>query len=316
LFPFATLAQQAGKQPATPVVGFLASASPDQWAHLVVAFERGLKEIGYADGRNVTVQYRWAEGQFDRLPALAADLVAQGVAVILAAGGSVTPQQTKAATSTIPIVFVTGGDPVANGIVPHLNRPGGNITGVTSLSTELTLKRLELLIELLPTTTIIGQLENPRNPFRGVVERSMREAMEAGGQKLVTVSASSHDELEMAFTTLVQHSAGALIVSADPFFVANSAFLVSLSARHRIPTIYSLRDYVMAGGLISYGSNFSEAYRQAGNYVGRILKGEKPGDLPVLQPTKFEMVINLKTAKMMGLTLPPTLLARADEVIE
>jgi putative ABC transport system substrate-binding protein len=299
-----------------PLVGFLSAASPGDWTHLVAAFGRGLADFGYSDGQNVTIEYRWAQGHFDRLSALAADLVQRGAAVILAGGGNVTAMRAKAATSTIPIVFVMGNDPVEGGVVPNLNRPGGNITGITLFSAELGDKRVELLRELSPGTAVIGLLENPRNPNLPAMMQSMRDAAQAGGQRLVTVHASSHSELETAFATLVKEQVGGLLVSPDPFYNSNRSHLVSLSARHRIPTIYSLRDYVLAGGLISYGSSFTGGYRQAGVYVGRILNGEKPGDLPVQQPSTFELALNLKTAKTLGLTVPLTLQVRADEVIE
>lgn len=301
---------------AIPVVGFLSAASPAGWAHLVASFERGLKEAGYADGQNVTIEYRWAEGKFDRLSPLAMDLIQRGAAVILAGGGNVTAVRAKATTTTIPIVFVMGNDPVEGGVVTSLNRPGGNITGVTLFSGELGAKRVELLRELVPKTAVFGVLENPKNPNLPAIMRGMQKAARAGGAKLVVVSASSDSELDTAFATFVKQRVGALLVSPDPFFNSNRPRVVSLSALHAIPTIYSLRDYVADGGLISYGSSFTAAYRQAGAYVGRILNGEKPGDLPVQQPAKFELVINVKAAKALGITVPPALLIRADEMIE
>lgn len=282
----------------------------------MTSFERGLKEAGYVDGQNVSIDYRWAEGRFDRLTPLAADLIQSGVAVIVAAGGNVTAVRVKAVTTTIPVVFVMGNDPVEGGVVTSLNRPGGNITGVTLFSGELGAKRVELLRELVPRTTLFGVLENPNNPNLPTIMRGMQEAARAGGARLVVVSASSDGELEAAFASFVRQRVGALLVSPDPFFNSNRPRVVSLSARHGIPTIYSLRDYVVDGGLISYGSSFPAAYQQAGTYVGRILSGEKPGDLPVQQPAKFELVLNVKAAKALGITLPPALLIRADEVIE
>ena len=310
--PLAAEGQHAGK----PVVGFLAAGTPTGWAHLVAAFNEGLKEKGYTDGDNITIEYRWAEGKFDRLPALAAELVNRRVSAMLAGGGRVTALRAKEATSTIPIIFVMGNDPVQGGIVNSLGRPSGNLTGVTLFSAELGAKRLELLRELVPNKAVVGLLENPRNPNLPNFMQSLREAVRVGGQRLIVVHATDASELEAAFATLAREKVGALLVSPDPFFNSSRPLVVSLSARYRIPTIYTLRDYVLAGGLISYGSSFPGAYHQAGIYVGRILKGDKPANLPVLQPSKFELVINLKTATALGLTIPPSVLVRADLVIE
>lgn len=311
-WPFTALAQQ----PATPVIGFLNSASPESFAHLVRAFLQGLSETGYVEGRNVTIEYRWAEGKFERLPALATDLVDRHVAVIVATGGPAPALAAKAATRTIPIVFTGGADPVQIGLVTSLSRPGGNVTGVTNFGSTLEPKRFELLRELLARIAVVGILVNPKGSN---VETQLRNAqMAAGGVGLQVhiVNASSELELEPAFAALVQAGAGGLVVGSDAVFTSLRNQLVALAARHMIPTIYAFRELTVAGGLISYGASITDGYRQVGIYAGRILKGAKPAELPVMQPTKFELVINLKTAKVLGLTVPPTLLVRADEVIE
>jgi ABC-type uncharacterized transport system substrate-binding protein len=305
------------QQPAMPVIGYLNGASSAQFTHLLDAFHKGLSEIGYAEGRNVAVEYRYADGQYDRLPALAADLVTRRVAVIVATAGTPTIRAAKAATSTIPIVFVIGGDPVVFGIVASLNRPGGNITGVTLLGTaELAAKRLGLLLELVPAAGAIGVLANPTNPISKPQLTELETAVRSVGRQIHILIASSEGDFETAFTALEQQHIDALIVAADPFFDDRRTQLVALAARHRVPVSYVRREFVAAGGLMSYGPDNPDAFRQAGLYTGRILKGEKPSDLPVLQPTKFELSINMRTAKALGLEIPDKLLALADEVIE
>jgi putative tryptophan/tyrosine transport system substrate-binding protein len=310
-WPLAVRAQQ----PAMPVVGFLNSASPGPFALLVAGFLRGLKEAGYVEGQNVTIENRWAEGKYDRLPELARDLVRQQVAVIAA---TTTPAAlaAKAATPSIPIVFETAGDPIKLGLVGSLNRPGRNVTGVTQLNSELVSKRLGLLHDLIPTATIIGLLLNPNDPRAETQSGDMQEAAHALGLQIHIVNASTEGEIDSAFATLARLRAGALIVGTGEFFNSRPEQLAELAARHAMPAFYQLRQFAAAGGLISYGTSITDAYRQAGVYTGRILKGEKPADLPVLRPTKFELIINLKTAKALGLTIPPGVLAIADEVIE
>jgi putative tryptophan/tyrosine transport system substrate-binding protein len=310
-WPLAARAQQ----PAIPAVGFLNPGSPARFVDLVAAFQKGLKEAGYVESEKVTIEYRWAEGYFDRLPMMAADLVNRQVAVIAAVGGDPAALAAKAATATIPIVFNTGTDPVKLGLVGNLNRPGGNVTGVSILSSMLLPKQLELLCELVPSDTTISFLVNPNNPATEERVKEMQEAVRAVGRRLQVVTAGAEAELGLAFATVERH-ASALIVPADPFFTSHRDQLVSLAGRHALPASYPFREYAVAGGLMSYGTSLSDVYRLVGIYIGRILKGEKPGDLPVMQSTKVEFVINLMTAKTLGLTFPITLLGRADEVIE
>jgi putative ABC transport system substrate-binding protein len=311
-WPLVARAQQSSM----PVIGLLHSASPDPAAKRVAAFRRGLGDLGYVEARNVMIEFRWAEGHYDRLPELAADLVRDQVAVIVTGGGVPAAVAAKAATSTIPIVFMIGLDPVQLGLVESLNRPGHNVTGLSYLSVELAAKRLELLRELVPKATIIAMLVNPKNPNAATNMREGRTAAETVGQKLVVLNASTEREIDTAFATLVQQQIGSLLVGSDPLFVSRRDQLAAVAARHAVPTIYENREFAEAGGLISYGTDLDDVYRLAGIYVGKILKGAKPADLPIVQPTKFELVINLKTAKSLGLTVAPTLLSQADEVIE
>jgi putative ABC transport system substrate-binding protein len=307
-WPLAARAQQ----PAMPAIGFLSSRSPSESASVVAGFRHGLKEAGYREGQNVHIAFRWAEGQFDQLPALAAELVEIQVAVILAAGGTVTGLAAKAATATIPIVCI-GTDPDKVGLVASLSRPGGNVTGISPLSWPLSAKRLGLLRELVPTAAVIAVLINPNRPGAEMELEGIQAAARATGQQIHILHASSESGIDAAFTNLVQQRVGALLIGADAFFDSRRNQLVALAARHAVPTIYS---FSAADGLISYASNIPEAYRQAAIYVGRILKGEKASDLPVVQPTKFELIINLKTAKALGIDVPLHLQQLADEVIE
>jgi putative ABC transport system substrate-binding protein len=311
-WPFAARAQQ----PAMPVVGFLTGLGQNDRPNLTNAFRRGLGEAGYVEGRNVAIEYRFAENQYDRLPALAADLVGRKVAVIAATGGGSAILVSKAATTTIPIVFTTGGDPVQEGFVASLNLPGGNVTGVSFFGTMIVAKALGLLHELVPSAAVIAALANPRLPESARMISDVQEAARTLGLQLLVLNASSPNEINAAFATLRQQRAGALLVGGDPFFTSRRQQIVALTARDAIPDMYTNREFVEEGGLMSYGNDTLDGYRRAGLHVGRILKGEKPADLPVDQATKFEFVINLKTAKALGLDVPPGLSSRADEVIE
>jgi putative ABC transport system substrate-binding protein len=299
-----------------PVIGFLGTTSPEPNAPFVAAFHQGLGETGYVEGQNVAIEYRWAEGSYDRLPGLAGDLAGRKVDLIVAGGGSVVALAAKAATSTIPIVFISGDDAVAAGLVASLARPGGNLTGVSFLVVDLTAKLLELLSELVPRANVIALLVNPTNPLTERLTKVAQEAARAKGVQISFLKAGTEREIDAAFTSLSQLKAGALVVGADSFFAAQRDQLVALASSHAIPVIYPFREWVTAGGLVSYGPSLTDVYRQAGSYAGKILKGAKPADLPVQQPTRFELVINLKTAQALGLSVPQALLARADEVIE
>jgi putative ABC transport system substrate-binding protein len=300
------------QQSALPVVGFLHPSSPD--AYRLRAFRQGLKDAGFVEGENVAIEYRWADGHYDRLPALASELVGRRVAVIATTSNGAFAAQ--AATTTIPIVFIAPEDPVKLGLVPSLARPGGNLTGINFFSTELTAKRLELLRELVPTATRVAVLVNPANAITGVTLKNLEAAARAIGLQTKVLNTSTIREIDAAFATLVSERPDALFVANDPFFVERRVQLAQLATRHTVPAIYQDRLYVEVGGLISYGANLSDPWRQVGVYAGRILKGAKPADLPVVQSTKFELVINASTARMLGLTVPPTLLVAADEVIE
>jgi putative ABC transport system substrate-binding protein len=309
-WPMAARAQQ----PAMPVVGFLRSTSLADATHLVTAFRQGLKEAGFTEGQNVAIELHSAEDHVDRLPALVADLIDRRVAVIVV--NNPAALAAKAATSTVPIVFAYGGDPVIDGLVASLNRPGGNVTGVIFISGVLGAKRLELLRQLVPKAKTIGLLVNPNNPNTEAERRDVLAAAQAIGQQLIILDVSSESEIEPAFATFVQRGAGALLVGTGAFAYSHRERLVALAARHALPASYSQREPVVAGGLMSYGSSLTDAYRQAGIYAGRVLKGEKPAELPVMRSTKFEFIINLKTAKALGLEVPAQLLALTDEVIE
>jgi putative ABC transport system substrate-binding protein len=310
-WPSVTRAQQK----AMPVIGFLGGGASGLSAPNVAAFRQGLGETGYVEGQNLAFEYRWAEGSYDRLPALAADLVGRKVDVIVAQS-TLSARAAKSATSTIPIVFSSGGDPVATGLVTSLARPGGNLTGVSFLTVELMAKRLELLSELVPQARVIALLVNPNIVAAERMMRDVQEAARAKGVQLHILTATTDSEIDAAFASLVQLQAGALVVGADPFFASRREQLVALASRHAVPAIYAERESAASGGLISYGTNITAVFRQLGTYAGKILKGAKPADLPVEQPTRFELVINLNTAKALGLTVPQSMLMRADEVIE
>jgi putative tryptophan/tyrosine transport system substrate-binding protein len=309
--PFAARAQQ----PAMPIIGFLDSSSAAEYAPFVTAFRKGLDELGFAEGRNVTIEYRWANGGYDRLPALADELLGVPVTVLVATGITATNAARRAGT-TVPIVFNTGGDPVRFGLVASLNRPGGNITGVASLGKVLVAKRLELLRELVGKTDLIAFLANPNNAVAELDTADAEAAAATLAQKLLVLKAGNEADIEKAFAVIAQQKASGLLLQLDPFLQGRREQIVALAARHALPAIYDRRDFPAAGGLLSYGTSLEDALRLVGNYAGRLLKGAKPGDLPVQQPTRFELVVNLKTAKALGLSIPPTLLARADEVIE
>jgi putative tryptophan/tyrosine transport system substrate-binding protein len=304
------------QQPVMTVIGFLHSNSSSVSGLLTAAFHRGLGELGYVEGRNFQIEYRWADGQYDRLPSLVADLIDRKVAVILAAGGSDPAKAGKAATDTIPIVFVSAADPIKSGIIASLNRPGSNVTGVSLLGSELEAKRLGLLHEIVPGAEPIGVLVNPNYPDANLQVRELQNAANIIKRQIDIVRASAEPDINMAFATVAHQGACALLVAQDPFFFVQREQIVALAARYRLPAIYYLREFTENGGLVSYGADFPDGYRQAGIYVGKILKGVRPADLPVLQPTKFELVINLKTAKALGLKIPESVLVLADEVIE
>jgi putative ABC transport system substrate-binding protein len=311
--PLAARAQQ----PAMPVIGFLNSASPESFAPQLAGFRQGLNEVGYTEGHNVAIEFRWAKSQYDRLPELAADLVRRQVAVIAATGGGVSAIAAKSVTTTIPIVFTSGGDPVQLRLVESLNRPGGNVTGVNLFTSTLAAKRLELLHELVPAAKVIAMLVNPTNPNSEPDTRAVEAAAPAIGVQIVVLKASNGTEIGRVFDALSQYKIDAILVGADPLFDNSGRDqMIVLTARHAVAAIYDWRDVTVAGGLVSYGSNLAEGYRLAGIYAGRILKGAKPADLPVQQPSKFEFVINLKTAKALGLTIPNQMQLLADEVIE
>ena len=310
-WPLAARAQQS-----MPVIGFMSARSPEDSVHLLEAFRRGLKEGGFVEGQNVVIEFRWARGEYDRLPEMAADLVSRRVSVLTAVGGDPSPRAAKRATSTIPIVFGIGGDPVRDGLVESFNRPGGNVTGVTLMTNLMESKRFGLLRDLVPDAQLVGALLNPSFAPSARQSQQIEEAARSIGQRLIVAKASTDEELDAAFTALVRERAHALLVAADPYFDTRRDRIVGFAQRQRLPAIYHFREYVLAGGLLSYGISLTDAYRQFGVYTATILKGAKPADLPVLQPTKFELVINLKTAKTLGLKISDNLLTRADEVIE
>ena len=311
-WPLAAGAQQS----AMPVIGWLSARSPAEAASVLQAFRQGLGQVGYFEGKNVTIEYRWAEGRYDQLPALAAELVSRQVTVIAATGGEPSPLAAKAATSTIPIVCTLGGDPVETGLVASLNRPGGNLTGTTIMAVEMGPKRLDLARQLVPDTTAIAMLINSKFPTAAAEAREVQDAARLAGIQINLLTASTESEIDTAFTTIVQQKSGALIIGTDPFLVGQRDQLVRLAARYMLPTIYFLREFVEAGGLMSYGPNIANGYRQAGVYTGLILNGANPANLPIVRPTQFQLYLNIKTAKTLGLQIPPLLLALADEVIE
>jgi putative ABC transport system substrate-binding protein len=311
-WPLAAHAQQA----VMPTVGILNGAAPEEYARFVAAFKSSLGEAGYVEGRNLAIEYRSAQGQYDRLPDLAADLVRREVTVILAIGGGASALAAKGATPTLPIVFANGSDPVELGLVASINRPGANVTGVSFFGSNLEAKRLEVLNELVPKVTMLGVLINLSNPNGEIQARGVAAAAKLMGKQVRVLNGNSDDAITAAFATIVEQRIGALQVAIDPFLLNRRDQLVALAARHAVPTIYALRDYVVSGGLASYGTDLVDGFRQAGVYVGRILRGVKPADLPVMQPTKFELLINGKTAKALGLSIPDKLLALADELIE
>ncbi len=304
------------QQSAMPVIGFVSSLAPSDLMFVMPAFHDGLNRMGFVEGKNIAIEYRWAEGDYQRLPALCADLVRRNVAVIAAISGTPSALAAKASTTTIPIVFAIGGDPIAPGLVSNLSHPGGNVTGVSFYNTALVTKRLEIARELVARGTIIGMLVNPKNPPSVLEGTAVQEAAAAIGQTFQILHASTLLDVDAAFGIIEQDQIGALIVSSDPFFFTERVKLVVLMARHALPMIFADREQAEAGGLISYGASRPHAYRQAGNYVGRIIKGEKPSELPVMLPTQFHLLINLKTAKSLRINIPATVLARADEVIE
>jgi putative tryptophan/tyrosine transport system substrate-binding protein len=312
----AALPLVARAQQAMPTIGFLSSRSPGESDAVAAAFRQGLADAGFIVGRNVAIEYRWAEGRYDRLPALAAELVGMHVAAILSAGGPPSALAAKKATTTIPIVFSAADDPVGLGLVQSLNRPGGNITGMSLFNATLSAKRLELMHELVPASATIAYLANPAGPATRIEVTSVQEAAKASSIDVKIFNATNEQEIEKAFADLSAQHIGAVIVAGEPFFDSRRAFIVELAARFAVPASYGWRENVAIGGLVSYGTSIAESYHGAGIYCGRILKGERPADLPVMKPTKFELTINLKTAKMLGLNVPPALLATADEVIE
>jgi len=312
----AALPMTAFAQRSIPTIGFLSSRSPEESDAVVAAFRRGLADTGYVAGENVVVEYRWAEGRYERLPGLAAELVRMRVAAILSAGGPPSALAAKNATTAIPIVFSAADDPVGLGLVESLNHPGGNVTGMGLFNADLTAKRIALMHELVPVASTIAYLTNPANPSTRIEVNSAQEAAKVSSVKLRVLNASTETEIETAFSDVAAEHIGALIVAGEPFFDSRRAFIVELATKRAIPACYGWRENVAMGGFVSYGTSITESYRAAGAYCGRILNGERPANLPVVQPTKFELTINLKAAKALGLTVPPTLLARADEVIE
>ena len=311
-WPLAARAQE----PTTPVVGFMSSRALGDSAYLVAAFQEGLAEAGFVERENVRVDYRWAEGRYERLGSFVKDFVAQKVAVIVTVGGTPSAMAAKAAAASVPIVFSVGPDPISLGLTNSFNRPDGNATGITLLTTQMEAKRLGILHELAPSASTIAVVINPNNPASRDQQREIEQAAANISRRALVVNVSNEQDLGSAFATMIQNHAGALLVCADPFFDTQQSRLLQFAAQQKLPAVYQFREYVASGGLASYGISLADAYRQVGLYAARILKGTRPGDLPILQPTKFELLINLKTAKVLGLTIPPTLLARADEVIE